>query len=138
MELLHTILNYLTEIAILLFEFIGVGILVFAGLRGIWDCLHHSPRTRLHLAKGMSLGLEFKLGSEILRTVVVREFTELLIVAGIIILRAALTFLIHWEIKNEEEAQVDTASGKKPSPLVQKVKKALQEPEEGASEPKEL
>ena len=38
----------------------------------------------------------------------------------------------------EEEAQVDTASGKKPSPLVQKVKKALQEPEEGASEPKEL
>ena len=61
MELLHTILNDLTEIAILLFEFIGVGILVFAGLRGIWDCLHHSPRTRLHLAKGMSLGLEFKL-----------------------------------------------------------------------------
>ena len=58
--------------------------------------------------------------------------------AGIIILRAALTFLIHWEIKNEEEAQVDTASGKKASPLVQKVKKALQEPEEGASEPKEL
>ena len=102
MELLHILLNNLTELAILLFEFIGVGILIVSGVMGLWHCLHHNPRTRLILAKGMSLGLEFKLGSEILRTVVVREFTELLIVAGIILLRAALTFLIHWEIKNEE------------------------------------
>ena len=39
---------------------------------------------------------------EILRTVVVREFSEIYTVAAIIALRAALTFLIHWEIKNEE------------------------------------
>ena len=50
----------------------------------------------------MAMGLEFKLGSEILRTVAVREFKEILIVASIIALRALLTFLIHWEIKNEE------------------------------------
>ena len=48
------------------------------------------------------MGLEFKLGSEILRTVVVREWAELGVVAGIIVLRAALTFLIHWEIRQEE------------------------------------
>lgn len=102
MELLHDFLNIVTEGAILLFEFIGVAILIWSGLKGVWCCLHHDPHTRLILAKGMSLGLEFKLGSEILRTVVVREFTELLVVAGIIVLRAALTFLIHWEIKNEE------------------------------------
>ena len=47
------------------------------------------------------MGLEFKMGSEILRTVVVREWKEILTVAGIIGLRAALTFLIHWEIKEE-------------------------------------
>lgn len=49
------------------------------------------------------MGLEFKLGSEILRTVIVRTMDEILIVAGIIVLRAVLTFLLHWEIKNEEE-----------------------------------
>ena len=49
------------------------------------------------------MGLEFKLGSEILRTVIVREWTEIATVGGIIILRAALTFLIHWEIKEEEK-----------------------------------
>ena len=48
------------------------------------------------------MGLEFKMGSEILRTVVVREWKEIGLVAGIIALRAALTFLIHWEIKQEE------------------------------------
>ena len=49
------------------------------------------------------MGLEFKLGSGVLRTVVVRDWKEIGIVAGIIALRAALTFLIHWEIKEEEK-----------------------------------
>jgi hypothetical protein len=34
---------------------------------------------------------------------VVREWGELLILGSIIILRAALTFLIHWEIENEKK-----------------------------------
>ena len=95
METLHEWLGYLVDGAILLFEFIGVIVVVIAGLRGIVEYGTHSPDTRLHLAKGMAMGLEFKLGSEILRTVVVREFNEIFIVAGIIAL------LIHWEIKNE-------------------------------------
>ena len=44
--------------------------------------------TRITLAKDLAMGLEFKLGSEILRTVVVREWKEISIVAGIILLRA--------------------------------------------------
>ena len=37
-------------------------------------------------------------GGELLRTVSVREWNELLILGAVILLRAALTFLIHWEI----------------------------------------
>ena len=33
---------------------------------------------------------------------VVRDLSEIAIVGAIIVLRAALTFLLHWEIKNEE------------------------------------
>ena len=101
METLHEWLGYLVDGAILLFECIGVVVVVIAGLRGIVEYGTHSPDTRLHLARGLAMGLEFKLGSEILRTVVVREFNEIFIVAGIIALRAVLTLLIHWEIKNE-------------------------------------
>ena len=99
MELLHGLLASLVDIAILLFEFIGVAVIIGSGLRGIYGYVRRHP---LNLAKGMAMGLEFKLGSEILRTVVVREFKEIFTVAAIILLRAALTFLIHWEIKNEE------------------------------------
>ena len=107
MELLEGILLDVVEVAILLFEFLGVGVLIFAGIRGIIQYVKREPLTRLNLAKGMAMGLEFKLGSEILRTVVVREFKEIALVACIIALRAALTLLIHWEIKNEEKHTIE-------------------------------
>jgi uncharacterized membrane protein len=106
LKFLHELLNETVDVAILLFEFMGVIVLLIAGLHGIVDYFKKCPLTRLNLAKGMAMGLEFKLGSEILRTVVVRDHNEFMIVAGIILLRAALTFLIHWEIKNEEAHHV--------------------------------
>lgn len=102
-DILNSILITVADLAILLFEFVGVIVLIITGLKGILDYIRRNPLTKLNLAKGMALGLEFKLGSEILRTVVVRELSELGIVAAIIAVRAALTLLIHWEIKNEEQ-----------------------------------
>ncbi len=94
------ILHYLVEATIPVFELIGVGIIIASGIRGFYSYVSRKPDTKLTLAKGLAMGLEFKLGSEILRTVIVREIAT---VAGIIALRAALTFLIHWEIKEEEK-----------------------------------
>ena len=102
MEWMHGLLASLVDVAILIFEFIGVLVILGSGLKGIVGYVTRSPLTRLNLARGLATGLEFKLGSEILRTVVVREFSEVLIVGAVIVLRAALAFLIHWEIKNEE------------------------------------
>lgn len=102
MPFLHQFLEAVTGLAIQIFELMGVAVIICSGLSGIYHYIRRDPQTRLKLAKGMAMGLEFKLGSEILRTVVVRDFSEILTVAGIIALRAALTFLIHWEIRNEE------------------------------------
>ena len=87
MEHLEWLLSLVANTAIIIFEFIGVGIIIYSGLTSFLKFL------------------EFKMGSEILRTVVVREWKEIGIVAGIIVLRAALTFLIHWEIKEEERTE---------------------------------
>lgn len=102
-ELMDYLLENIVEIGILIFEFIGVGIIIYTSLVSLYKYITRKPDTRIYLAKGLAMGLEFKLGSEILRTVVVREWKEIAIVAGIIVLRAALTFLIHWEIKQEEK-----------------------------------
>lgn len=102
LEVLQTVLEYIVEAGILIFEYIGVGIIIWTSLISLTKYVRRKPDTRIYLAKGLAMGLEFKLGSEILRTVIVREWKEIAIVAGIIALRATLTFLIHWEIKQEE------------------------------------
>lgn len=105
LEVLQTVLEYIVEAGILIFEYIGVGIIIWTSLISLTKYVRRKPDTRIYLAKGLAMGLEFKLGSEILRTVIVREWKEIAIVAGIIALRATLTFLIHWEIKQEELAE---------------------------------
>lgn len=100
---LELVLENIASIAIILFEFIGVGVIIWSGIRGFIKYVRNAGDTKVYLAKGLAMGLEFKMGSEILRTVIVREWKEIGIVAGIT-LRAALTFLIHWEIKEEEKA----------------------------------
>ncbi|SDB21805.1 MULTISPECIES: DUF1622 domain-containing protein [unclassified Butyrivibrio] len=100
----ENLLRYIVEFSTLLLEFFGICILVYTGLKSFYLWIKKDGSIRLELAQGIALALEFKLGGEVLRTVVVREWAELGILGAIIALRATLTFLIHWEIKNEEKA----------------------------------
>lgn len=92
----------IVQFGVLFLECIGVGVLLVSAVKALGGCLSHDSHVRLGLAEGIALALEFKLGGEVLRTAVVRTPSELLILGAIILLRGALTFLIHWEIKNEE------------------------------------
>lgn len=107
LEFLGSVLEDLVHYSIFIFEFIGTVIILFAGLRGFIELVIGKSSTKLRLAKGLAMGLEFKLGSEILRTVVVRDLNEIAIVGAIILIRAALILLIHWEIKREEISELN-------------------------------
>jgi uncharacterized membrane protein len=104
MSAMEQILETVVHLCAMLMEIFGVSVLVFTAARSFvrWCC--RQPEVRLDLAQGIALALEFKLGGEVLRTVVVRDWEELGILGAIIVLRGLLTFLIHWEIKNEEKA----------------------------------
>ena len=99
-EIFNLIVNYL----ILFVELIGIIILIYTVVLAVIGLIKRQPHTRLKLAEGIALSLEFKMGGELLRTVIVREWNELLILGAIILLRAALTFLIQWEIKIERKS----------------------------------
>lgn len=107
MELfLHNIellLTYIVEFSTILLELFGVIVLIVTALKSFLLWIRHDDNLRLELAQGIALSLEFKMGSEVLRTVVVREWSELGILGAVIFLRGLLTFLIHWEIKHEKE-----------------------------------
>ena len=70
-------------------------------LRAIIAIFRKKENLRLQLAEGIALSLEFKMGGELLRTVIAREWKELWVVGIIILFRAALTLLIQWEIRIE-------------------------------------
>lgn len=93
----------------MLTECFSVTILLVTAVKSVIGCVRRNPHIRLELARGIAL--EFKPGGEAPRTVIVREQTELITPRAVILLRGALTFLIHWEIKSEE-ARMGEAGGK--------------------------
>lgn len=105
MEILHSIegiFEVFVQYSILFLELSGVVVLMTTAVKCMYSWLIKKERVQLSLAHGIALALEFKLGGEVLRTVIVREQSELVILGAVILLRGALTLLIHWEIKGEE------------------------------------
>jgi len=92
-------------IAIILCNLIGVLVLLVTVGKSIWNYFHRDRHVKLMLAQGIALALEFKLAGEVLRTVTVRDWNELFILGTIIVLRGAITVLIHWEIKTDRAEQ---------------------------------
>ena len=69
-------LTYVVEFCTILLELFGITVLVFTSIKCFIQWIRHDSSLRLDLAQGISLSLEFKMGSEVLRTVVVREWAE--------------------------------------------------------------
>ena len=103
-EFIHLALP--TIIAVI--ELIGIFVVAVSALQGFYFDLrglfgHNDRNIKLDLANGMATGLEFKVASEILKTVLVRDLNELLVLGSVIVLRALLALLIHFEMKTSKE-----------------------------------
>ncbi len=86
-------------------EIIGIVVVVVAVLRAFYHYLHgmivHQKEDfEFDLACGLAAGLEFKMAAEILNTVLVESLDELAVLGAVIVLRALLSFLIHFEMKH--------------------------------------
>ncbi len=106
LEFLEHNFTILVEYLILIIEFVGVAVLLWTVLKGVVELIKKDGSMRLHLVEGIALSLEFKMGGELLRTVIVRQWDEILLLGAIILLRAALTFLIQWEIRIEKRNEI--------------------------------
>lgn len=95
----------LVRICILLIELAGIIVIVVSMIRGLIGFIKREESTRIQLAQGIMLGLEFKIGSEVLRSVIVSGWNELGTLGAVILLRSLLTLLLHWEINEEEKRQ---------------------------------
>ena len=95
-------------------ELIGILIILVGTVRSLVHLFthHRHPKSfnvRIGLARSLALALECKMGAEIIHTVVVRDLKELATLAVVILIRALLAVIIHWEIRMERQAEHDLA-----------------------------
>lgn len=96
------------EIVAYTLELIGIIIILAGTARAIFLLLrHYRDNARrnvvVDLGRALALALECKMGSEIIHTVIVRDLKELGILAVVILIRALLAVIIHWEIRMEQK-----------------------------------
>ena len=102
------ILFFLAEIAASSLELVGIIIIIVGSFRALvrlFQCLVKKLpfHVVIELGKALSLALEFKMGAEIIKTVIIHNLEELAILGVVIIIRALLAFIIHWEIRTEQK-----------------------------------
>ena len=116
MERYDRLLYWIAELTVRSLELVGILIIAvgsFVALAHLFTDAKHKHNIIIDLGKMLALALEFKMGAEIVNTVIVRDITELGVLAVVIALRALLSLLIHWEIKNEKRAELGEAGTKK-------------------------
>ncbi len=104
MNYLHQIIIVVVPYMISILEIIGIVVVFVSGIHGFWQYLQNTCRKKHHdlqsnLAKGLAMGLEFKMAAEILRTVLIQSMDELYMLGAVILLRALLSLLIHFELR---------------------------------------
>ena len=102
------IVHSIAEFAVCTLELIGILIIIIGSLNAIALFFRNIIKKGhaniiISLGKSLALALEFKMGAEIINTVIVRELEELGILAIVVAIRALLAILIHWEIKAENK-----------------------------------
>lgn len=107
-EVIKDVLYYI----IWIIELIGIGIIVYGVFYSLGKFFvdkykNKKSSIKIVLANYLALGLEFMLAAEILKTVTInREWSEIIVLGSIVILRAAISLLLYIELSYEEKKEV--------------------------------
>ena len=119
--MLEHIIEVILPPIIALCELIGIIVVTITAVQSFYKYLKglltRKPTDfKFELAQGLASGLEFKMAAEILKTVLVRNLQELVILGAVILLRALLSLLIHFEMKEEHDHPLATFPKQKNPP----------------------
>lgn len=106
---LHELLFSLTEFAIIIIEMWGLLIIAIAIIKEVYTMLFKfkfdftKVNDDNNLNAGLASALEVLLAAEILKTLVVTDYRNLVIIAALIVLRIAITLLLVWETEHKSK-----------------------------------
>ena len=125
MNILHDFIHAVLPYIISILEIMGIFIVTWSVIKEFWEYIQNTFMKKqldiqFNLAVGLATGLEFKMAAEILKTVIVQSLDELLVLGVVILIRALLSLLIHFEMKepysSSNEKNTYSIIKKKPKP----------------------
>jgi uncharacterized membrane protein len=114
--MLENLIGVVLPVIIHILELMGVLIICFGAIRSIVTYFkmqflptkgrrlsdsQRSGNVKVMLGTSLELGLEYKIGAEIIKTLLIRDMSEIWILASVLVLRAMLFVLIHFEMRAE-------------------------------------
>jgi uncharacterized membrane protein len=99
-ELINAVVPYIIHSL----ELIGIFIIVESAIRVFIKYIKgiknpNKTPLKIEFAESVAFALDFKLASEIIKTVVIRSMNELYVLGAVVALRVVLTLVLQWEIK---------------------------------------
>ena len=106
LEIAEHVLDLIIHYSVLLLEFVGAALILYRSACAV-VCLFQSRIKLCHksLTEGITTGLSFLLASEVLKTIIDRDWTSIGMTCAILLMRAAISILVHWERRAEAEAE---------------------------------
>ena len=118
MNVIHNVMNAVLPYIIAVLEIMGIFVVTWSVIKEFWEYIqntfmHKELDIQFNLAVGLATGLEFKMAAEILKTVIVQSLDELFVLGAVILIRALMSVLIHFEIKEPYVKTNENASNEK-------------------------
>ena len=106
LEMAEHVLDLIIHYSVLILEFIGAVLILYRCARAVINLFQCSAKLcHKSLTEGITTGLSFLLASEVLKTIIDRDWTSIGMTCAILLMRAAISILVHWESKAEASAE---------------------------------
>ncbi len=105
-KIIHSVIKYTA----MFIELWGVLLILFAVFQELYKAIF---KFNLNLNKiikdqalnqGLAVALEFLLAAEILKTLIVRNYSQIIEVGALVIIRILIAVMLHWELKQKRES----------------------------------
>ena len=100
-EMIENLFRETLNYAILAVEVVGVVMLLVTAIKALCVVFRSKVECRNLLAEGISTALSFLLASEVMKTIIAPDWSDIGMTCAILVMRAGMTVLIHWEHAHE-------------------------------------
>ena len=92
-------------------EMVGVVIILVSAMKALFGLIKGRRDCRIIMGEGVATALSFLLGGEVMKTIIAPDWQDIGMTCAILLMRAAMSLLIHWETKNERAAEAALTEG---------------------------